>query len=53
MKKYKNLHFESIYYNMKGNNRFLSEEDYLTQMKQGALLNPRIPGTRLRLLLKK
>ena len=31
---------------MKDNRIFISEDEYLAQMKQGALLNPRIPGTR-------
>ena len=34
--KYKNLHSESIYYNMKYNKKFLSEDEYLAQMEQGA-----------------
>ena len=39
--RYRNLHFESIYYNMKNKNKFLSQDEYLAQMKSGA------PGTRL------
>ena len=30
---------------MKQNNKFLSQDEYLAQMKQGALLNPRIDST--------
>ena len=30
---------------MKDNRKFLSEGEYLAQMKQGALLNPRIDST--------